>query len=118
MHPSKKYLHDRLILALLTIIAVLLVIGVSSVLLRFDAGQNSTTIAGYRPNLSSGTYVSGNTLDIYEMPIFMLLIAGIGAALSIRLYRVGREAAVFILSATVFLLIMAIIVGNALVSLQ
>lgn len=118
MHPSKKFLHDRLILVLLTIIAVLVVIGVGSVLLRFNAGQNATTIAGYRPNLSSSTYVSGNSLDIYELPLFMVLITAIGAILSVRLYRVGRELAVFMLSATIFLLLISIIVANALISIQ
>lgn len=118
MQSSKKFLHDRLVLILLTIIAVLVVIGVGSVLLRFNAGQNATTIAGYRPNLSSSTYVSGNSLDIYELPIFMVLISAIGAILSVRLYKVGREIAIFMLSATIFLLIVAIIVANALISIQ
>ncbi len=118
MDPTKKFLHDRLILVLLTIIAVLVVIGVGSVLLRFNAGQNATTIAGYRPNLSSSTYVSGNSLDIYELPLFMVLITAIGAILSVRLYRVGRELAVFMLSATIFLLLISIIVANALISIQ
>lgn len=118
MQPSKRYLHDRIILIFLTLIAVLAVIGVSSVLLRFDASQNSTTIAGYRPNLSSSTYVSGNTLDIYELPLFMLLISAIGVILSVRLFRIGRDACLFVLASTTFLLIISIITANALIALQ
>lgn len=118
MHPSKRYLHDRVILIFLTIIAVLVVIGISSVLLRFDASQNTTTIAGYRPNLSSSTYVSGNVLDIYELPIFMALITAIGVILSVRLYRIERDASLFILASTTFLLIISIITANAIIALQ
>lgn len=118
MQPSKRYLHDRLVLFFLTAIAVLVVIGVSSVLLRFDSGQNTTTIAGYRPNLSSSTYVSGNALDIYELPIFMVLITAIGIILSVRLYRIGRDACLFVLASTTFLLIISIITANALIALQ
>ena len=103
---------------LLTAIAALAVIGVGSVLIRFDAAGNTTTIAGYRPNLSSSTYVSGNVLDIYEMPLFLVLIAVIGVILSVRLYRIGRDTALFMLAGTVFLLVMAIVVSNALISLQ
>jgi hypothetical protein len=118
MQPSKRYLHDRVILIFLTIIAILVVIGVSSVLLRFDASQNSTTIAGYRPNLSSSTYVSGNALDIYELPLFMILISAIGIILSVRLFRIARDASLFMLASTTFLLVISIITANALIALQ
>jgi hypothetical protein len=47
----KKFLHDRIVLLLITLMAVLVVVGVSVVLLRFDVSRNPTTIVAYRPNI-------------------------------------------------------------------
>lgn len=118
MQPTNRYLHDRVVLILLTVIAVLTVIGVGSVLIRFDSGGNATTIAGYRPNLSSSTYVSGSSLDIYELPLYMVLVAATGVILSNKLYKIGRDTALLMLGGTVFLLVMAVVVSNALISIQ
>lgn len=118
MELPKKYIHDRLILALLTLMAILLVIGVSLVLLRFDPSRNPTTTAAYRPNITGTQYQSGKPIDIYSMAIFMI-VTSVGALfLSIRTYTVRRFVAVFILASTVFLLILSTIVANALISLQ
>ena len=86
MEVPKKYLHDRLILLLITLIGILVVIGVSLVLLRFDPNKNPTTVVAYRP--------------------------------SARAYLVRRFVAIFLLASTAFLLLIATIVANALISIQ
>ncbi|HSX18167.1 MAG TPA: hypothetical protein VLE51_02325 [Candidatus Saccharimonadales bacterium] len=118
MELPKKYIHDRLILALLTVMAILVVIGVSLVLLRFDPSRNPTTTAAYRPNITGTQYQSGKPIDIYSMAIFMLLTSAGALVLSIRTYHIRRFISVFILASTVFLLILSTIVANALISLQ
>ena len=118
MEVPKKYIHDRLILALLTLVAVLVVIGVSLVLLRFDPSRNPTTTAAYRPNITGTQYQSGKPIDIYSMAIFMVLTSAGALFLSIRTYHIRRFVSVFILASTVFLLILSTIVANALISLQ
>ena len=118
MEPKRKYLHDRLVLALITIIAILTVIGVSVVLLRFDLSKNPTTTIAYRPSISGSSYQSGKPIDIYALALFMLITAVGAIVLSARIYPARREIALFLLSGATFLLILATIVANSLISLQ
>ena len=118
MELPKKYLHDRLVLLLITLIAVFLVIGVSIVLLRFDVSQNPTTTIAYRPSISGSSYVSGKPIDIYSLAVFMAITALGSVVLSSRIYNVRRALALFLLAGAVFLLILSAIVANSLISLQ
>ena len=116
MQLPKRFLHDRIILVLLTIIAALVVVGVGLVLLRFDSAKNPTIIIEYRQNLSAGGYKSGKASDIYLLPLFMVFSTAVGTLLSLRAYQVRRYVSVYILATTAFTLLMAIIVSNALLS--
>lgn len=115
---KKSFLHDRIVLGLVTLIGIITVIGVSLVLIRFDASRNPTTTVAYRPNITGSQYQSGKPIDIYSLAIFMLLTAIVSVIISHRLYGVRRHVALFLLSAQVFLLVMATIVSNSLISLQ
>jgi hypothetical protein len=118
MEQSKKFIHDRLVLLLITVVAMLLVIGVSVVLLRFDVSKNPTTIVAYRPNISGASYQSGKPIDIYSLAIFMLLISAGGVVLGARTYAARRSISIFMLSSTIFLLILATRVAWSIISLQ
>jgi hypothetical protein len=118
MEIPKKFLHDRIVLGLITLISLLVVIGVSLVLLRFDVSKNPTTIVSYRPNISGASYLSGKPIDIYSLAVYMVITAAAGVFLSMRTYAVRHSISVFILSSTAFLLILATIVSNSLISLQ
>ena len=118
MELPKKYIHDRMILLLISIIALLLVVGVSWVLIRFDPSKNPTTIVAYRPNITGSSYQSGRPIDIYSLPIFMLLTSVGAVILSAQTYSVRRYVSVFILSTAVLLLVLSTIVANSLISLQ
>lgn len=118
MEFSKKFLHDRTILMLVTLVAALVVIGVSVVLLRFDVSKNPTTIVAYRQNVTGSSYQSGKPIDIYIMAVYMLLTAGAAVLLSARLYLMRRAASVFVLASGAFLLALSTIVAYALISLQ
>lgn len=118
MEIPKKFLHDRLILTLLTVLSLLTVIGISLVLIRFDASRNPTTIVAYRPNISGSSYQSGRPIDIYGLALFMLLTAVESFVISSRAYTGRRSISVFVLGSGVFLLLLSIIVANALISLQ
>ena len=118
MEISKKYLHDRLVLLLITLLAILLVIGVSLVLLRFDISKNPTTIVAYRPNISGSAYQSGKPIDIYSLAVFMVVIVGAAIVLSARIYAARRSIAMFILGSAVFLLLLAIRISWSIISIQ
>jgi len=106
------------VLLLVTIISILVVIGVSIVLLRFDVSRNPTTIVAYRPNVSGTQYLSGKPIDIYSLALFMILSPAAAILISSRVYAVKRPAAMFLLTSTVFLLILSTIVANSLISIQ
>lgn len=118
MEIPKKFLHDRLVLLLITVMAVLVVIGVSVVLLRFDVSRNPTTIVAYRPNITGSQYLSGKPIDIYSLAVFMLVTSFAAIFISARIYNAKRPAALFMLSSTIFLLILTTIVANSLISIQ
>jgi len=118
MDVPKKFLHDRAVLLLITLLAILVVVGVSLVLIRFDSSRNPTTTVAYRPNITGSQYQSGKPIDIYSLAVFMLLTGASAVLLSSRTYVVRRSLSVFMLSAGVFLLVVSIIVSNALISLQ
>jgi hypothetical protein len=118
MDLSKKFLHDRTVLLMVTAIAILLAIGVSIVLLRFDPSKNPTTTVAYRQNVAGINYQSGKPIDIYTMAVFMLLISAGSVYLSSRVYVIRRNAAIFLLAGTIFLLILAARVSWSLISLQ
>jgi hypothetical protein len=118
MDLPKKYLHDRLVLALITLISIMTVIGISVVLLSFDISKNPTTTIAYRPSISSSSYQSGKPIDIYVLALFMAITAAGAVILSARVYPARREIAILLLGAAVFLLLLATIVSNSLISLQ
>ncbi len=118
MEIPKKFLHDRLVLLLITVMVVLVVVGVSVVLLRFDVSRNPTTIVAYRPNITGTQYLSGKPIDIYSLAVFMIVTSFAAVAISARIYNAKRLAALFMLGSTVFLLILATIVANSLISIQ
>ncbi len=118
MELPKKFLHDRLVLLFIMLLSVLLVVGVSLVLLRFDISKNPTTIVAYRPNISGASYQSGKPIDIYSLAVFMAITAVGAVVLSARVYNLKRYLAVFILAGSVFLMVLSTIVANSLISLQ
>ena len=118
MEIPKRFLHDRIVLLLLTLIAFLMVVGISLVLIRFDASRNPTTTIAYRPNITGSQYQSGKPIDIYSLALFILITALSSAVLSSRVYYLRRYLSIFILGSGLFLLLLALIVSNALISLQ
>lgn len=102
----------------MTVMAGLVVIGVSLVLLRFDSTRNQTTAVAYRPNITGSPIISGRPIDIYSLAMFMIFTAVAAVAISARIYQAKRPAALFLLASTVFLLVLSTIVANSLISIQ
>jgi heme/copper-type cytochrome/quinol oxidase subunit 2 len=118
MEIPKKFLHDRAVLLLITLISLVVVIGVSVVLLRFDASKNPTTTVAYRPSIVGSQYQSGKPIDIYSMAVYMVITAVLGVFLSARIYKIRHYLSIFLLSSTALLLILAIRVSWSLINLQ
>ncbi|OGL34467.1 hypothetical protein A3F05_02525 [Candidatus Saccharibacteria bacterium RIFCSPHIGHO2_12_FULL_47_17] len=118
METTRQFFHDRLVLLLTAAIAVMLVVGVSLILFRFDVSKNPTTIVAWRPNISGASYQSGKPIDIYALAVFMAVTACAAIVLGARTYQIKRYISIFVLASSLLLIILTTIVANALISLQ
>lgn len=119
MHVSKKYLHDKLILSLLSIILFLALVCIVLVLLRYGAGgATNGYIVQFRANLGISAFKTGSLASILSFPLFAIIVSAFSIILSIKAFALRRQLALTILGLTVLLLVLAIIVSNALLVLR
>jgi len=117
MIPSKNYLHDRLVLLLVTISAFLTILGSVLVLLRYNPSRNEGYIVQYRSNLGISALKIGHGTELLAFIIFLVLVTSINIVMSLRIYSIHRQFAITVLSLGILLLVLAIIVSNALLIL-
>ena len=118
MPISQKYLHDRLVLALVSVTIFLALVCAVLVLLRFGAESGASYIIQYRANLGLSAFQTGDAVNILSFILFAALIATMNIMLSVRIYKVKRELAITVLALGILLLVLAIIVSNALLALR
>jgi hypothetical protein len=119
MPMPKKYLHDKLILLLVSGNIFLAFLSAILIFLRLNIGQGSDGyIVQYRSNLGISAFKTGSINGIIAFAAFAALVLLINVGLSIRTYRIRRELAVAVLIAGILMLILAIIVSNALMVLH
>jgi hypothetical protein len=119
MPIPKKYLHDKLILLLLSSNIFLAFVCAALLFLRLNVGQGGDGyIVEYRSNLGISALKYGGIISIISFAVFAVLIVVMNIFLSIRTYRVRRELAIAVLAAGAILLVLTIIVSNALLALH
>lgn len=119
MPLSKRYLHDKIILALVSVNIFLALTCVVFILLRFGASSGANGyIVQYRQNLGIGAFKTGSLGSILSFAGYAPIIAAINIMLSIRVYHIKRELSLIILSLSILLLVLAVIVSNALLVLR
>lgn len=116
MPIPKKYLHDKLVLLLLSVLGFLILLCTLLILFRLDSSKEAYIIQ-YRSNLGLDRYLAGSTLAILSFIAFSVLVGVIHIALSIRVYRFRRDIAVMTLGLGILLVVMTIIVSNSLLVL-
>lgn len=119
MPIPKKYLHDKLILLLMSGNIFLAFLCAALVFLRLNIGQGGAGyIIEYRSNLGISAFKNGGIMTILSFVLFAVLIVVMNITLSIRTYHIRRQLSVAILCSGIILLILAIIVSNALLVLH
>lgn len=118
MTIPKKYLHDRLILLLLSVTTFLAVLNSLWVLFKLDAGRSSGYIVQYRGNLGISALKTGDASDLVAFIGFSLLVLGFHVFMSIKAYHIRREVSVAVLGFGVILLVLAFVVSNTLLTLR
>lgn len=114
----KKYLHDRVILILVSITALLAIVCAIFVLLRFGTDSGGGYIVQYRANLGISAFKTGSVANILSFALFAPLVAVINIILSIRMYHIRRQLSLTVLALGIIVLVLAIIVSNALLVLR
>lgn len=114
MALSKKILHDKLVLTLLSANAFLAIACTLVVLLRFGADGGSDYIVQFRENLGIGAFKTGSLGGILSFIVFAVFVGAINIALSLRAYKLRRQLAVTVLALGVIVLTLAFIVSNLL----
>ena len=119
MPIPKKYLHDKLILLLVSINVFLACLCILLVLLRLGAGQGSEGyIVQFRANLGISAFKTGSVISILAFGVFAVLVVVTHVMLSVRTYSLRRELSLTLLGLSALLLLLTVIVSNALLVLR
>src|SRR4029078_6441577 len=113
MPIPKKYLHDKLILLLLSINIFLAFLCAALIFLRLDIGQGAQGYpVEYRSSLGIGALRAGGITKLLAFAGFAVLQVVVNIVLSVRTYVIKRELSLAVLAAGILLLLLAIIVSN------
>ncbi len=118
MHTPQRYIHDRLVLLLLTANTFFAVLTTVLILLKLDSSRSSGYIVGFRPSLGLSAYYKGDSTGILSFAVFSLLVLVFHTILSIRVYGVRRNFAIVILGMGLLLILLSLVISNALLLLR
>lgn len=117
--PAKKYVYDKLVLFLLSVLVFLTLTVIVSILLRVGSGQGiSDYYIEYRqgPHHSPGGDFSptGSIWAMLNFIWFALIATITTTTLSIKTHKIKREISVTVLAFGILLVFLALIVSNVL----
>jgi hypothetical protein len=114
MTVPKKYIHDRVILLLLSTNIFLALLGLLLILFNVGSNHSNGFIVQYRSNLGLSAFKTGDASTFIGFMVFSIFVATFNTILSVKAFYVRRGFAVAVLGMTLLLLILAIVVSNAL----
>lgn len=118
MTIPKKYLHDRLILLLVSVNLFLAFLTTLWILFKLDSGRSAGYIVQYRSNLGISALKTGDAAELVAFILFAVLVVVLHVILSIKAYPIRRHVSVVILGMGALLLVLSFIVSNALLVLR
>jgi hypothetical protein len=118
MDTPKKYLHDRLVLLLITINGFLAMVTTILILLRLDSSRGNSYFIQYRANLGLNAYQIGSFVSLLGFILLAIFLAVFHTLISQRIYPIRRDVAIVVLGFGTILLTLTLIVSNALLVLR
>lgn len=118
MELPKKYLHDRLVLLLITVNAFLAAVTSVLILLRLDGSRADGYFIQYRENLGLNAYKVGSTAGLLSFIVFAVFVLVFHTWISVRSYQQRRDVSIVVLAMATLLLALTLIVSNALLVLR
>lgn len=117
MDESKKYLHDRVVLLLISVNAFVVLITTVAILLRLNGGSGDYFVQ-YRSNLGLNAYQIGSFVPLLGFIVFALFILAFHTLISYRIFSQRRDVSIVMLGFGTLLLVLTLIVSNALILLR
>lgn len=119
MPTSKKYLYDKTILFLASLLVFVALITIFAILLRLGSGQGiSDYYIEYRQgpthSIRGDFGPTGSVWSMLNFVWFTLVTVAFGFVLSVRTYKLKREVAVTVLALSIILLIITCVISNVL----
>lgn len=114
---TRKYLHDRFVLLMLTINIFLTFVCIATILLRLGDTGNSY-IQSYRDNLGLNAYTAGGIGQIISFAVFAVGVLIGQALISLKLHSIRKEVSWIVLVMATLLLVLCIVVSNSLLQLR
>lgn len=118
MHTPKRYIHDRVVLLLLTANTFFAVLTTVLILLKLDGSRADGYIVQFRPSLGLSAYYKGDSTGILAFAVFALLVMVVHTVLSIRMYGTRRNFSIVVLGMGLLLILLALVISNALLLLR
>ena len=118
MDISKKYLHDRLALLLISINTFLTLVTTVLILLRLDTSRSDGYFIQYRANLGLNAYQLGSFVGLLGFIVFAIFVLVFHTLISVRVYPQRRDVSMVVLAFATLLLALTLVVSNALLVLR
>jgi hypothetical protein len=118
MEVPKKYLHDRIVLLLISINAFVALVTSVLILLRLNTSRSDGYFVQYRANLGLNAYRVGSYVSLLGFIAFALFVLAFHTLISLRIYSQRRDVAIVVLGFGTLLLGLTLIVSNALLVLR
>jgi uncharacterized protein (DUF983 family) len=110
----KKFVHDRMVLTLLSVSLALVVLTVLDVGLRLSQTTGDFIAQCRNCQESIPTFTRGSVVDIFSFIVAAILIFGASLVMSARTYRIHRQLAVIVIILNIILLLFNLRVVDAL----
>ena len=118
MATPKRYIHDRIVLLLLTANTFFAVLTTIIILLKLDSTRTEAYIIQYRPTLGLSSYFRGDSIGILSFVVFSVLVLVFHTVLSQKVYPLRRHLAITILAMGLLLIILSLIISYSLLLLR
>lgn len=114
MSIPKNYLHDRIVLLLLSINSFLSLFGSVLILWQMSRGKGNTFLVTFRDLGGIPQYKYGRGVDFLTFILFLFFLFGLHTVLSMKVYGHHRNYSLTILGLGTLLSVLTIIVSTSL----
>lgn len=118
MATPKRYIHDRIVLLLLTANTFFAILTTVIILLKLDSARTEAYIIQYRPTLGLSRYFRGDSIGILSFAVFSVLVLVFHTVLSQKVYPLRRHLAITILAMGLLLIILSLVISYSLLLLR